>query len=232
MKPDHSRSFAYLAIGVAVVAILMIMANFAYDDEAMWKENLEAFLERARGTPWALPAVCAAYVIGGFVFFPVILLNLVCAMVFGLWGIAYALIGCLVNVAVFFGIGHFLRHKEIGRKLFAHPTVHAVDAKLRNSGIAGIVMIHSLPAPPFTVTNFITGLSSINLATVMAGSFLALLPGAIARGIVGDSLTKIILHPTQETYMYLALGLVLWVALIATTHLLLKKYMPHEEASA
>jgi len=63
------------------------------------------------------------------------------------------------------------------------------------------------------------------------GTFLSLIPGALARGIVGDSLTKIILEPTPQTWAYLAFGLVLWVALITGMQKLLKRYIP-ETATA
>jgi uncharacterized membrane protein YdjX (TVP38/TMEM64 family) len=231
---DFDKNKALYSAGIAVVAIsaLVFLSSVAYQDETAWKDSLAAFLEQARGTPWALPLVCAVYVFGTLVFFPVILMNIVCAMVFGLWGIVYALIGGMVNAAVYFGIGHFFRHRKDGAHWRAHPKIAPVDRKLQKAGIAGVVFIHTLPAPPFMVTNFIAGLSSVNLVTFMAGTFVALLPGAIARGIVGDSLTKLILHPTQETYLYLAFGIVLWVSLVACMHAVLNKYAPPETPGA
>jgi phospholipase D1/2 len=227
LELDRNKAMLYAGIAILVVAALIIFSTFAYDDEALWKNTLTGFLEQARGTPWALPFVCLAYVVGGAVFFPVILLNLVCAMVFGLWGILYAIIGGMLNAAVYFGIGYFIRHHRGGKKWLSHHKIKPVDKKLQKAGLAGVVLIHSLPAPPFTVTNFIAGLSSINFPTFYAGTLIALLPGAIARGIVGDSLIRILLNPTMDTYLYLGLGIALWVALIAGTHTLLKKFAPH-----
>jgi uncharacterized membrane protein YdjX (TVP38/TMEM64 family) len=228
MDFDKNKALYSAAIAVVVLCALFFLSAVVYQDEVAWKDSLAAFLEQARGTPWALPLVCAVYVVGTLVFFPVILMNIVCAMVFGLWGIAYALIGGLVNAAVYFGVGHFLRHRKAGAQWLAHPKIAPVDRKFQKAGLVGVVLIHTLPAPPFMVTNFIAGLSSVNLATFMTGTFIALLPGAIARGIVGDSLTKLILHPTPETYLYLAFGIMLWVSLVAGMHVVLKKYGPPE----
>ncbi len=225
---EKHKVFVYAAIGICVLAALFFVTNLVYEDEAAWKDALTAFLERARGTPWALPLVCLAYVVGGAVFFPIILLNLACAMVFGLWGIVYAIVGGMLNAAVYFRIGHFIRHRSGGKRWLEHHKIAPIDKKLQRAGLTGIVFIHSLPAPPFTVTNFIAGLSSISFPTFFAGTLIALLPGAIARGIVGDSLTKIILNPTPDTYLYLGLGLVLWIALVAGTHVMLKKFAPDQ----
>ncbi len=214
---------------IAILCLILsciILATFAYQDEAAWKDALTQFLENARGTPWALPIVCLCYLLCPLILFPIILLNLACAMVFGLWGIVYALIGGLLNAAVYFGIGHYVRRRRGGAGWLAHPRIAPVDKNLRKAGLAGIILIHSLPAPPYAVTNFIAGLSSVNFPTFFAGTFLALLPGAIARGIVGDSLMKIILHPQPENYAYLALGLALWLLMLGGMHALLKRYAP------
>lgn len=216
---------------IVILCLLLscaILATFAYQDEAAWKDALTQFLENARGTPWALPIVCLCYLICPLVLFPIVLLNLACAMVFGLWGIIYALIGGMLNAAVYFGIGHYIRHKRGGASWLQHPRIAPMDKTMRKAGLAGIILIHSLPAPPFMVTNFIAGLSSVNFPAFFAGTFLALLPGAIARGIVGDSLMKIILHPAPENYAWLAAGLILWLTLIGAMHCLLKRHTPHE----
>lgn len=102
---------------IAILCLILsciILATFAYQDEAAWKDALTQFLENARGTPWALPIVCLCYLLCPLILFPIILLNLACAMVFGLWGIVYALIGGLLNAAVYFGIGHYVRRRRGG----------------------------------------------------------------------------------------------------------------------
>lgn len=215
---------ALYAIGaVVILGTFAALGAIVFEDEAMWKEHLSSFLEQARGTPWALPLVVAAYVLGSLVFFPVILLNLVCAIVFGLWGIVYAMVGAMANVTIYFALGHLMRGRYEDR-LMSYPSVKTVDEKLERSGLAGVVMIHLLPAPPFFITNLIAGLSSISFLTFASGSFLALLPGAIGRGMVGDSLTRILLDPTPETYAYLAAGIAVWLSLVASMHIILKRY--------
>ncbi len=207
---------------IAGIALLTLL----YQDQEAWKESLTTFLETARGTPWALPLVCALFVISGAVLFPVAILNIICAMVFGLWGIAYALIGGMLNTIVYFWAGHYVRHHHGGKKLLSHPKIKPVEEKLQKGGVATAVFLHTLPAPSFSAMNFIGGLSSVNFTMFFVGTFLALIPGAIARSVVGDSLTKIILEPTSETWAYLVFGLVLWGVMIAATQMLLKRYLP------
>lgn len=226
---DKRKTILFAALALLLTGGIFYLTSQVYADEEAWRDTLGAFLESARGTPWALPLVVASYVFGGLVFFPVMLLNLICAVVFGYWGILYALIGAMANVTVYFFAGELIQRRGGGKKWLSHPNIAPIDKKLRRSGIAGVVFLHMLPAPPYTVMNFIAGLSSISAVTFLTGSFISLLPGAIARGIVGESLTQILLDPTPETYGFLALGLVLWLAVIAGTHMAVKKFAPEAE---
>lgn len=221
------KIIAISAITLITIAALVILGMF-FQDHEIWQEKLATFLSQARGTPWALPLVCALYVISGVVLFPISILNLVCSMVFGLWGIAYALIGGMLNTAVYFWAGHYVRHYQGGRKLLNHPKIKPLDVKLHKAGVAGAVFLHTLPAPSFSAMNFIGGLSSVNFPMFFCGTFIALIPGAIARGVVGDSLVKVLLAPTTQTWIYLAFGLVLWVVLIWGTQMALKRFVPPE----
>jgi len=215
-------SVAVTLVTIAAIAVLAMV----YEDQDAWRSALESFLERARGTPWALPVVCALFVVTGVVMFPLSILNLAVAMVFGLWGIFYALIGGMLNTAVYFWVGHYVRHHRGGKKLLAHPKIAPVDKKLKKAGVAGAVFMHTLPAPSFSAMNFIAGLSSVSFPVFFLGTFIALIPGAIARGVVGNSLTEVLLSPTRETWIYLAGGLVLWVVLIMGTQALVKRFIP------
>lgn len=233
MSDSSRRTMLTTLVGGAVVTLcFMAMAVFVWQDSTTWKEAATDFLAQARGEPWALGLVCLAYIVSGMVMFPITLLNLIVAIVFGLWGIFYGLIGVMVNTVLFFWLGHLARKTRRGKILLSHPNVIPVDHKLHQSGLAGMVAIHALPFPPFTILNFIAGLSSITATAYILGTFLAMLPGAIARGVVGESLSQILLNPTAESYMYLAGGIILWVALIAVGHYLLKYFQSKEKTAS
>ena len=226
MSASKSLDKKKIVIGAASVVALIAfcaLAAFIFQDKDHWREVISGYLETARGTPWALPFVVATYVFGGFVLFPVTVLNLACALVFGLWGIIYALIGAVANAAVFFLIGRAIQ-KKWGEKLLAHPNIKKVDKKLNRAGVTGVVAVHLLPAPPYSIVNLAGGLTSVGFWVFMIGTLIVMLPGAVARGIVGDSLTKVFLDPTPQTYVYVGLGLLLWAGLIAATHFTAKKF--------
>lgn len=229
---SSNKRMVFIILGLIVLFIaLAVVAGMVFHDKDALQEQVGGFLEAARGTPWALPLICALYVFGGIVFFPIVVLNLACAMVFGLWGVVYALVGAMLNTTIYFLLGRAMKDR-FGKKVMSHPNMQKVDRGIQKSGVAGIVGIHMLPAPSFTMMNFGAGMTSVSFWIFFIGTFLAFLPGAIARGVVGESLGQLIMEPTQESYMYLAGGIVLWVVLIAGSHFILKIFQKGEPDAA
>jgi phospholipase D1/2 len=173
-------------------------------------ENIRAFLEHSRDTWWGLPAVCLVYVIGGMLFFPVTVLSLAVAAIFGpLWGPVYGICGALLSAALLFGAGHLLGLR--GLRKIGGSKVRMLDEKFRRSGILGVAALRLIPIAPYSLVNLVAGISSIGLFQFMAGTFLGMFPTMLAKGLVGDSLAQLFVEPTPIGIGYLAGGMVCWV---------------------
>ena len=150
---------------------------------------------------------------GGILFFPVTVLSIAVAAVFGpIWGPIYGILGALLSSATMFGVGKLLGNA--GLKKIGGPKVDAVDQKLKSSGIVGVAAIRMLPIAPFSLVNLVAGISSIGLFQFLMGTFLGMFPPMIAKGLVGDSITQIFRNPSPETISYLAGGIILWGLMI------------------
>jgi uncharacterized membrane protein YdjX (TVP38/TMEM64 family) len=135
-------------------------------------------------------------------------------------GLVYGMCGALLSAAVSFGIGHFMGLKGLRR--LAGERVRQIDYKLRDSGIMGVVLIRLVPITPYSLLNLAAGISSVRFWDFIIGSFLGLLPGFIAQGLVGSSLVDILLNPTPLSISYLVIGLVMWLTLVIGSHRLAK----------
>lgn len=208
------RRTIMIAIGTVVLAIIAGLLVWAsYSIEWLSSENINAFLEKSRGTYFALPTVLMVYVIGGLLFFPVTVLSLAVAAIFGpIWGPIYGIMGALLSSATTFGIGKLLGNA--GLKKVGGPKVDALDKKLKTSGIVGVAAIRMLPIAPFSLVNLVAGISSIGIVQFLVGTFLGMFPPMIAKGLVGDSITQIFRNPSPETISYLVGGIVLWGLMI------------------
>lgn len=222
-EPKSPSPAAYAAGALLACFLLAAAIFFSQADQDVLRQQVHNFLSIARGSPWALLLVCAFYIVGGAVLFPVMVTNFACAVVFGLWGIVYGLIGAMLSAAFFFALGRLARRRGLDTVLERQPRIKAIDQKLADSGVIGITLLRFVPLAPYSMFNIAAGISSVLFATYMAGTFLSLAPGAVARGLLGDSLTRLFLDPTPENYAYVTLGLVFWAAVVAGVHFILKK---------
>jgi phospholipase D1/2 len=214
----------------AALSLLLIMGLVIWMASGEFTpEKVRGFLEASRNSSFALPAVCLLYIIGSFVLFPVTLLSLTTAAVFGpILGPVYGLIGALLSTAIMFWLGQWAGLKGL-RKLLG-DRIRRIDARFRQSGIAGVVMIRVLPIAPFGIVNLAAGISSIRFVDFILGSLIGFLPGFLAKGIVGDSLVQAFLHPSLGNAAYLALGISLWISLIAVSHFLARRWQGRHES--
>lgn len=208
------RRSIMIMIGVTIVAVLGGLMFWASQSiEWLSSDSINAFLEKSRGTYFALPTVLLVYVIGGILFFPVTVLSLAVAAIFGpIWGPIYGIMGALLSSAILFGIGKV--SGNAGLRKIGGPKVAAVDEKLKRSGIVGVAAIRMLPVAPFSLVNLVAGISSIGIIQFLIGTFLGMFPPMIAKGLVGDSIAQIWQNPSVETISYLAGGIVLWGLMI------------------
>ena len=208
------RRSIMIALGVTIVAVLGGLMYWA-SQSISWlsSDSITAFLEHSRGTYFALPTVLLIYAIGGLLFFPVTILSLAVAAIFGpIWGPIYGILGALLSSAILFGIGGL--SGDAGLRKIGGPKVKAVDEKLKKSGIVGVAAIRMLPIAPFSLVNLVAGISSIGIIQFLIGTFLGMFPPMIAKGLVGDSIAQIWQNPSPKTIGYLIAGIIVWGLMI------------------
>jgi len=199
--------YFYMA-AVALVALAIAGTLYYAIEVAGWvdEEAVTAFLEKYRNSPLAPFYVIGAYVVAGLTFFPVTIISLAVAAVFGaVWGILYGMSGILISGAIIFIIGEKMRGRETRK--FIKRYADKYDKQLKQSGVAGITTLRLVVFAPFSIFNLVCGLSSVRFSDFMVGTFLGLLPGFIARAIVGDSIIPLIFNPSRESLSYLGIGL-------------------------
>ncbi len=221
----HVLAFFVLLGFAAIGAIIYLKSHSEWFQPA----RIQEFLEFAQNSSFALPLICLIYVAGGFILFPVTVLSLITAAVFGaILGPLYGMIGSLLSAAVMFWIGNVAGLKGL-RKLFGEK-IRAIDRKFHESGILGVATIRFIPIAPYSIVNLAAGISSVTFLDFMAGTFLGFLPGLVIKGLVGDSLVQVFISPNPKARMYLILGVVLWITLVAATYLLTKQWRKRHPA--
>jgi len=201
-----------VAIGVLVVLCLTLAWQVTDLSRFAEPERLHDMLSAIAAEPWAVLVVLTAFLVGGAVAFPVTMLILATAAVFGpLLGTLYAALGVALSAAVMFAVGR----RFGGQWASGWPSGRGrrVLDRLRARGLLAVVAIRVVPVAPFTLTNLACGAAGIRPLDFGLGTLIGMSPGLLAMALVGDRLLQVLLHPGAGEIGLLVLCGVCWLAL-------------------
>jgi uncharacterized membrane protein YdjX (TVP38/TMEM64 family) len=177
---------------------------------------LQRLLPVAVGSPFAPAIVVACFVLGGLIAFPVVVLILVTAALFGPWlGMMYAAAGVAASACILYGAGAYLGSEHLGS--LAGSRWQPLRAWLQRRGLLAVVALRVLPMAPFTLVNLAIGASGIRFADFALGTLIGMAPGLVALAFVGSGIADILQDPDPRHFTLLAVaaGACVGVALLA-----------------
>ena len=213
VRADARARLIGVALGVVALACMAAAWRYTPLRDYVELDRLVALGAALSEQPWAPAAVLAAFVGGGLVAFPLLLLIAVTATVFGpLLGAFYSLVGALLSAVVTFAIGRRLGRETVRR--IAGGRVNDLSRRLAQRGLVAIAFVRMLPVAPFSVVNVVAGASHIRWADFVLGTAIGLLPGIGAMSVFVDRAVAAIRQPGPGTFMLLAGAVVIIVLLI------------------
>ena len=202
--PEGERAPARSHIGLIVsilVSVLALAAAWRWSPLKEWIDvstlvTLAAKFERAPTAPFITLAI---FLLGGLVAFPLTVLIVVCALVFGPWyGFLYSMTGALLSAASSYGIGHLVGRHTVWR--FGGKKIRELNKRLGRRGLMTIITLRIIPLAPFTVINLVAGASRIRFRDFMLGSVAGLLPGITGISVFTDQLAATIQKPDLPAF--------------------------------
>ena len=154
----------------------------------------------------------AAFVLGGLVLFPVVVLIAATAAALGPWiGALSATAGVLASSLLLFMIGRFLGHKRLQSLLGARAL--RVQRRIVGKGVVAVAMIRMVPVAPFSLVNVLAGASQLRLTDFLVGTLLGMAPGIIAMAALGAQIADFAKNASWSNAVPLVLTILLWIAL-------------------
>jgi uncharacterized membrane protein YdjX (TVP38/TMEM64 family) len=127
---------------------------------------------------WGPLALGAAYVVAALAFFPGSALTLTAGAVFGLaWGTVTVSVASTIAAALAFLIARYVARDKVARQAKKFPKFQAIDRAIGDGGGKIIAMLRLSPAVPFSLGNYLFGLTAIRFWPYVLASWLFMLPG-------------------------------------------------------
>lgn len=164
-----------VAIGVGVAAILVAARLLPLWE---WMVQLEG-LVRGMG-PAGMVLYGAVYVAAVVLFVPGIVLTLGAGFLFGLgWGIVVVSIASTIAAALAFLIARYLARGAVERLARKNPKFAAIDRAIGKEGWRVVALLRLSPLVPFSLSNYLYGLTSVRFVPYLATSWAAMLPATL-----------------------------------------------------
>jgi phospholipase D1/2 len=197
------RHILSASIGMLVLVLLAGTWQWTPLRELLDLWAMAAYLEEFAKGPMAPLVTIVAFLVGGLLVVPVLVLIAVTILAFGpWWGFLYALIGMTLSALLTFFIGRLL-----GRKLMDHLSgsrVYRVSRAFAAKGILAVAMLRLLPVAPFSIVNAIAGASHIRAKDFFVGTVIGEMPGLLSLALFIDQVSEAVRHPGPASFGLLA----------------------------
>jgi uncharacterized membrane protein YdjX (TVP38/TMEM64 family) len=109
--------------------------------------------------------------------------------------------GAISGAAVTYWIGSLLGH--YGLRKWMGDLCDKLQKQSEKIGIMGMTALRLVFLVPYTMGNMAFGIIGQNFLIFIAGSFFALIPGAVVRSILGASIIDFWQHPDPQNIAYI-----------------------------
>jgi uncharacterized membrane protein YdjX (TVP38/TMEM64 family) len=214
-------------VAVAVMAAALIAA-FALIWSLMpsgfvSRDDVQNLLSSVAGSVWAPLLVLCVYLIGGMIAFPVMVLIVATAAIFGPWlGIAYAMLGVIASALLMYFVGAWVG-RDVLHRILGSPC-EKVRREIDKRGVLAVAAIRLVPVAPFTLVNLMAGACRITLADYVAGTLIGMFPGLITLSVFGYQVTLLFTSFSGQNLAVLTLLVIIWSGIAVGAQTLLGRW--------
>ncbi len=136
---------------------------------------------------WGLLVFGVVYVVGAVLFVPGLALTILAGVLFGLvWGMVTVSLASTTAAALAFLIGRYIARDAVREQTRNYPTFNAVDLAIAESGWKIVFMLRLVPLFPFSIGNYLLGLTPVRFWGYVLASWIGMLPGTFVYVYLGN----------------------------------------------
>ncbi|HUP97535.1 MAG TPA: VTT domain-containing protein [Usitatibacter sp.] len=220
-KASKKRPFAIVG-AVAAIASLALIWRYTPLANVVTSENVIAFTESFAQYWWAPLLLMLAYTPASMIMFPRPLITMAIVVTFGPWeGLVYAMSGVLLAAALGYMLGRLVNRGRVRR--IAGPRLNRISQVLQHRGIIAVALVRFVPIAPYQVVNIVMGAMRVKLRDFLVGTFLGMLPGALAATVLSDQVAAALRDPAKINGWLIAAAVCGFAALAYFGHRMLDR---------
>lgn len=175
----------WIAIALSISILLCIFGPLKL---LLDKSFLISQLERFGS--WAVCLFILVFALSSAIGVPGIMFPIAAGAVFGLvWGSLWSVIGATLGAIGAFLASRYLLRDWAERRFGQHQALMRFNQAVTRQPLTFVLAIRFAPISPFTVVNFLLGLTPISWVPYSVGTFIGIIPGTLAYtwlGVTGE----------------------------------------------
>jgi uncharacterized membrane protein YdjX (TVP38/TMEM64 family) len=216
------RTITKIATAALALMLLALIWGFTPLSGFANPEAVAAAMTAIAASPWRVAIVLGCFLGAGLVVFPMLLLIIACAAVFGpLSGLAYSSAGLLASASLNYGIGAWLG-REVVRNMLGRR-FGSTRAALTRRGLITIAVVRAIPMSPFAVVSVVAGTSDIRFLDYFIGTAIGIMVPVVLLSVATEQTTRMLAEPSVVHFAVLAGVITLWIAIAFGAQALLER---------
>ena len=196
-----------ILLGLATLVLVSMALAWQWSPLRVWLDvDILVQTLKQSGQDYGPVAAIFGLAIGLTMAVPLTFLTVVAIVALGpAMGLACCLIGAQFGAIASYYLGAYLG-RDVVRKLGGQQ-INAISISLAQRGFLAVVAIRMVPVAPFAVINMLAGASHIRIRDLLLGTFVGMLPGALAIAYFVNQIVDTLRQPSATNLSLLALGL-------------------------
>jgi uncharacterized membrane protein YdjX (TVP38/TMEM64 family) len=224
-----------LFLAIVIIVGVALIANQLGLFDLLKGGSLKERVERLDGMfqslgAWAPMVFILIWILSCTLLLPGLPITIAGALVFGaVWGSVYTAIGANIGACAAFLVGRYAARGMVEGWVEKNKSLKKIDEGVRQQGWRMLMITRFVPLFPFSLQNYVYGLTNIPFRTYALVTIPTILPGTIAYNFTAGSAREVILSGGQpealkRTVLYLAVAAVFFVLVSLIAGRVKKRY--------
>lgn len=216
------------ALLIALV-VLVIGVSFLFLPIRQWVLPLQDEIRNLG--PIAPVAVAIGYVALTVLLVPGSVLTLIAGGVFGLWqGLIVVIIGANAGALCSFLLARTFLRDKVSTWAAENPRFASLDRAIEREGFKVVLLSRLSPVFPFTLLNYLLGLTSVRVSSYVIANLIGMLPGTFLYVYLGATAQQALTG--SSNLIFTLIGLIATIAVVVVVTRAARKAMTQIEAES
>lgn len=218
----RARPWMRLLIVLVLITLLVLVAGQLGIFDILKGGTLKERVERLDGMfqslgAWAPAVFILIWIVACVLLLPGLPISIAGGLVFGaVWGSLWTILGSNLGATAAFLVGRYAARGMVSGWVEKNKSLKKIDEGVRQQGWRMLMITRMVPIFPFSIQNYVYGLTDIPFRIYVLVTFPTMIPATIAFNFAGGSAREVILSGGQpaalkKTILYLAIAAMFFV---------------------